>query len=219
VCVRWYVEGDTELGALDFAIREFKLTHIDLVNLRGQVAQKRVVAFRENLLSDLNSGTFSLILIDGDRSDFLRAVRKAAEADEICGEFYVSKPDFEFQNFSIAECEEVPWREALKHGVRPEERESLHRSIEITYNGTDLLQLAGIGMPELAHLSKGRYWGECLMRYALEFPDLDSRPRKVIHALRTGWRAHSVSYNIHRREYRINPITGSLEKRLSDPKK
>jgi hypothetical protein len=151
VRVRWYVEGDTEYGALSWVVEELGAGHIELINLRGQVAQRRVLAFRDNLCADLKKGTFSLISIDGDRPDFLRAVIKAAEADEICGEFFVSKPDFEFHNFTLPELEEVLWSVASEGGATPRNRERLHRAIANAKSGDQLLHQAKSAVGELPH--------------------------------------------------------------------
>jgi hypothetical protein len=111
VQTRWYVEGQTEYAALDSVLGGDRPTGIELVNLRGHVAQKagRGVAFRDSLRSDLKAGIFSMVSIDGDRSDFVQAVRKAAQDDEICGGFFVTTPDFEFGNFTLHELEEILW--------------------------------------------------------------------------------------------------------------
>jgi hypothetical protein len=46
---------------------------------------------RENLHSDLDMHVFSMVLLDGDRPDFVSAVKEAAKNDEICGCFYISQ--------------------------------------------------------------------------------------------------------------------------------
>ena len=99
--LRFYVEGATEWAALQHFFQTIGANYIEVINLRGEVAQKggKGVAFRENLRSDVAMHVFSMVLIDGDRDDFVRAVKRAAKDDEICGCFFISQQDFEFANF------------------------------------------------------------------------------------------------------------------------
>ena len=66
------------------------------------------------------------ISIDGDRSDNVRIVRKAAEEDDICGRFFISEPDFEFQNFTLDELEEILWKVCEDRGAPDSIRKNLH---------------------------------------------------------------------------------------------
>ncbi len=169
--LRWYVEGQTEWYALRWYFQQIEATDIDVVNLHGEVAQRsqRGVAFRESLRADIQMEVFSIVSIDGDVSDNVRAVRKAAEDDEIFGKFFISTPDFEFANFELLELEDILWQMAEEHGAAKDEREQLKQAIEGVENATALLRCAKQALSKsLGHISKNVTWAEHLMDYALE---------------------------------------------------
>lgn len=108
VRLRWYVEGETEAGALERFLEEYNLGYlIQVVNYRGQIRSGRTDAFFADLQRDLSAMVFSYVSVDGDEEDVVRVVRSAAEQDLICGEFFVSNPDFEYANFTPDELEAV----------------------------------------------------------------------------------------------------------------
>lgn len=213
VRLRWYVEGETEYNALESILGE--LSGIELINLRGNVAAKggRGLAFRDSLLTDIRSGIFSFISIDGDRSDFLRAARKAAEDDEICGLIFISNPDFEFGNFDLIDLESVLWQIALENGAEPQEREKLNQVISKCTTGSELLREAKRAIGALSHIDKGKLWGERLMKYAWEaratIEDIEyARKEKITEAVNLAIRAISYDYLYHRNRYRTDPNSG-----------
>lgn len=130
--VRWYVEGNTEFGALEYMLGD--IGAVELVNLQGNVAAKgrKGAAFADSLRSDQKSQIFSLVLIDSDNEDYVRVVRRAAERDDICGMFFLSQPDFEFANFTIAELEGILWEIAVENGAGLEARQTLHDALDWT---------------------------------------------------------------------------------------
>ena len=87
VRVRCYVEGETEYGALNSIIKP--QNGIELINLGGNFIEgkKKGMAFRASLRNDKKSRIFSIVVLDNDRSDFVRAVRNAAAQDQMCGLF------------------------------------------------------------------------------------------------------------------------------------
>src|SRR5690349_19206693 len=87
VKVRCYLEGDTELGAMMSAVGEGG--GIEFVNLRGQVIENKGkgLAFFASLQNDIKSHVFSVVLLDGDSSDNVRMLRKAAQDNAFFGRF------------------------------------------------------------------------------------------------------------------------------------
>jgi hypothetical protein len=220
--LRWYVEGDTEWGALYTFFNEREATDIEIINLRAHVAQRagKGPAFRDSLRSDIHMHIFSFVLIDGDRSDFTSAVRKAAEDDEICGAFFIPKKDFEFENFDLLELEDILWSIATENpekGPAEDDRQKLHVAIQDAGNGSELIDRARKALPQLAHLKKDATWGECLMKYAWERPSKQGKYRQVIEAIRYAFYLARTpeleSYEAARRDYQVDKNAGRLAPR------
>jgi len=154
VRIRWYVEGHTEYGALDSIVGRY--TAIQLVNLKGNVIEKKGkgVAFRDSLRNDLKAGIYSFVSIDKGTDEYVRALRRSAEDDEICGLVYLNEPDIEFANFTLSELEEIIWKIALENGADKPARASLRSAINGVKSGDELVARARKSIPELQHLSK-----------------------------------------------------------------
>jgi hypothetical protein len=219
VRVRWYVEGDTEYYGLEHILSDY--TAIELINLKGHVAQSggKGVAFRDSLRNDLKAHVFSIISIDGDNHDYRRVLQKAAEANEICGMFFVSEPDFEFSNFSLPELEEILWKIAMEKNLNGRtlsdtDRHLLQTAISGVKSGKELINAAKGAIPELTQLEKGGLWGVELMKFAVENPQirvensLPTKTRPVIDALDTALRAVDANYLATISGYRVDPKTG-----------
>lgn len=218
--LRFYVEGATEWAALRHHFLAVGANYIEVINLRGEVAQKagKGVTFRENLRSDISMHVFSIVLIDDDRSDFVSAVKKAAVDDEICGNFFVSAKDFEFANFELSELEEVLWTIALEDkesGATSGDRRMLHKAIQDAQNADELIKKARKAITQLSHLSKGEEWGKHLIKFTWEHPLKQGKERQVIQAIRTALTTKTVSYEVTRRDYKVDESTGQLVKRSS----
>jgi hypothetical protein len=213
--LRWYVEGDTEEGALRRFFGEAEGHPVTIVNLRGNVVRGNALAFREALRDDLKSGVFSVVSLDGDRTDFVRAARKAAEDDEICGQLYINDPDFEFANFSVTELEEIAWRLAEAAG-EAESRIALRTAVATAKSGREFMEAATRAVPTLARLAKGREWGRRLTEYAFEHPKRETGAvRSIVEAVTAAARDVNANYNISRKELRIDPGTGRMVKRIT----
>lgn len=203
--VRWYVEGDTELGALQSILKDELC--VDLVNLRGRVAEKKLAAFRDSLRSDIRNQVFSFVSIDGDRSDYVKVVWRAAEQDELFGEFHIHTPDFEFANFTRDEMEEVIWAMAVDNGALPEQRAVLGAAITDVQNVNVLHRKAREALPEaLPRLKKDKAWGERLMRYAIQHPAKGGAgsKRQVLEAVEKALRTRIYTYEDNRRDLRVS---------------
>lgn len=221
VRIRWYVEGDTEYWAIDSILGRY--TAVELINLRGQVVASlgKGLTFRDNLHNDIKSQAFSLVSIDGDQSSNLRAVRKAAEDDQICGMFFVSTPDFEFANFDLSELEQVLWQLAIESGIDLESnaRQLFHAEISEARSSKQLFQAARQISPDLTRLGKGRDWGEKLMSFAWDNPERidpgtgERKTRPIVEAIEIAVQSVGADYHITRTQMRTDPITGRVVKR------
>jgi hypothetical protein len=210
---RWYVEGDTEHGAIRAILGTYY--GIELVNLRGSVAARagRGLAFRESLRADLDAHRFSFVSLDGDRSDYLSAIRKALEEDEVCGAVFVSRPDFEFANFTITELS--AFISAISRETDPgaPSPEALQQTLEGVKSASEFFHKLKSTFPETAPLDKGEEWGARLMRYAWENPETlpSSEPpkkRPIVAAVEMALGATSANYLHTRRDFRVDPDSG-----------
>jgi hypothetical protein len=155
--LRRYVEGDTELGALENEIS--RAQNIELVNLRGEVtaAKGKGLSFRENLLADMNRSVYSWVSLDADCENNKKVLLKAVADGEMFGAFFISTPDFEFGNFTRDELVSVLWGIALERGAERSEREALSRACSETRSGEDFLRLLGKAFPRYRASVKVRH--------------------------------------------------------------
>jgi len=213
VKIRWYVEGPTEYGALAKVFNTVNGSSVELKDLNGRVVEKSVLAFRDSLRKDIIDQVFSFVSLDGDREDNLRAIRKAATDDEIFGAFFISKPDFEFANFTISELEEVARKICLENGASDEALIGLPEAIKDAKSGKEFIhKLPSVLKP---YLNKSQKWGEDLIEFALANPQLpngDARP--IVEAIQTALRVISPVFNLnytwHRQNFRVDPKEGQL---------
>jgi hypothetical protein len=143
-----YVEGPTELGALASAVGDCAGTHF--VNLAGQVLERhsQTLPFIDALKTDRQTHVFSVVAIDKDRKDNVRALRKAAREKQFFAPFFLMEPDFGFGNFTLDELIEVAAVMAARQML------VLDRDAN------------------LVTIDKSEVWGKALMDYALSIPTL-----------------------------------------------
>jgi hypothetical protein len=210
---RVYVEGDTEAGALRSAVGDAAGTEI--INLRGRVVERgdRGLSFADSLKINLRSHVFSLVLIDADRTDEVRVLKKAAREEQFFGAFFVAQPDFEFGNFTRNELVEI----AVAYGKTV-------RHIDV-----DLAQLRSAAMEAISNKEfeaawkscrhgslKCEEWGTALMNFAIEhphFPDGDARCRQlrpIIEAARMVVQSRIAGYLRSVERSRVDPESGNL---------
>lgn len=217
VRLRWYVEGDTEAGAVEALFGDFE--PFECVNLGGQVSASggKGLAFKEDLTRDLRASVFSFVTIDGDREEFVRVLRKAAEDDSFCGEFDISSPDFEFGNFSVEELTDVAWQMALEQNAGAEWRERFSWACARASSGKEFARCASAAIPNFRlEIAKGKRWGKLLMAYAAKNPNrIDpksgkSAPRPFLQLAQDAFNAVDASFHVHRRKMRVDPKSGRL---------
>jgi hypothetical protein len=214
VKVRCYIEGDTELGALTSAVGEAGGT--EFINLQGQVVERRGKGLRfvASLKNDMMSHVFSVVVLDHDRTDNIRALKKAASDGAFFGRFFISLPDFEFANFTVSELLEVFLDLAgQSHDEVPSKAELLP-FVEKAESGKqffDLLKQKG-----QQGIQKGETWGIALMNYALQHQELprdhrkagETRPILVVARLLVN--ARDAGYLRSLERLKIDPDTGEL---------
>ncbi len=205
--VRCYVEGETELGAIKHAFNG--IGGIEIVNLRGQVIEKKGKGFSFNdaLKNNAKSYVFSFVFLDGDVEDNLRAVKKAAQDDIICGRFFISNPDFEFENFSYEELVEVAISVAEKANLTPPNREKMKKQKVNVKTASQFFKVLYEVAPEISrYCKKSEAWGEALMNFAIG----SDVKRPCTKAVRQILLANRVKYSISREQYKVDPETGEL---------
>jgi hypothetical protein len=212
--VRVYLEGETEAGAFGAAFGG--IPSVDLVNLRGQVVERggKGLAFVDSLRRDKDLGIFSVILLDADRQDYVRALKKAEADDIFLGYSYCASPDFEFENFTVLELTEIV-QEILADGqgalMAAGEQEILEAKNAREF--FDCLERHGIPV------HKGELWGRALMNYAMHNPEISSSEpaqrskRPVVEAIDFVLRAQRAGFRYSEAEFRMDPATGRPARR------
>jgi hypothetical protein len=212
--LRWYVEGDTEFGALKTVFGEREGETVQLVNLKGNFGKNSESGLRNSLREDLRDGTFSFVSLDSDRTDHVRVLRLAAQNDEICGLFFLHHPDFEFANFDLNELATILCKVALKMDGLKIDPHALIQTASSAGNAKQLFQIACKAV-HLSRTKKDQVWGAALMEYTLENPIQNSsgKKRPIIEAIGNAMRSNAYSYQIMRKEYRVDPQNGQLVER------
>jgi hypothetical protein len=208
--VRCYVEGETELGAIKHVFEG--IGGIEIVNLRGQVIEKKGkgVSFKDALKNDAKSYVFSFVFLDGDVEHNIRAVKKAAEEDIICGRFFISNPDFEFENFSYEDLVEVAISVAEEANLTPPDRGEMQNKKGGIETANQFFKALYDVAPEISrYCKKSEVWGEALMKFANE----SDKKTPCTEAVRQVLLANRAKYSISREKYRIDPETGELIER------
>lgn len=217
VKVRVYVEGETEFGALVSAVGSG--AGAEFINLRGQFIERRGrgLQFADSLKGDKSAGIFSVVLLDGDNYDNVRAVKKAARNGDFFGRFFIAVPDFELANFTIDELIHVTLKLAgSKSDVLPM-REEIWAAVSAAKSGKEFVNAvrrAGVG-----NIEKGADWGEILMSHALSDRHLPpghrsaGKSRPIVDAAVFIDRARDTQYAISYEAYVVDPETGELRDR------
>ncbi len=218
VRTRCYVEGETEAGALSSILGIS--AGIEIINLKGRIAAKGELAFRDSLRQDIKSQIFSIILIDSDRPDYVRAIKRAAQDDEMCGLFFISEPDFEFGNFNLNDLSEIVFEYVKNKEIEGYTLEDVERSIQGAISGKELMQKITQSIPEISDISKGEEWGGLLMAYAARNPrytknsNLGEIERPINEVVNILLRCLSVGYQTTRSKFTVSPETGKLIDRI-----
>lgn len=220
--VRCYVEGATELGAMQAGVGRF--AGVEILNLRGQIVQRggRGLAFRQNLVMDMHEKVFSFVILDGDQDDNIRVIRRAVEDGSMFGEAHIFTPDFELGNFTLDELREVICRMAKENGARGIEVSGIRTGMETAKSTLELMRAARTVSGRLKGLKKDEEWGQRLINFAIEGWDLSKAflerrefHRPVLTAINRIVRATVYHYDESRLQSRVDPGTMKLMARSS----
>lgn len=216
VKVRCYLEGETEMGAMIYALGDG--ARVEFINLKGQFLEKRGkgLNFLGSLKNDLKAHIFSIVMLDADNDDNVRGIRKAAKDEAFFGRFFVASPDFEFGNFTLDELVDVAIGMEGPEKEMPTKNDVISRMQDVA-TGKDFFRgLKDLGLDEVC---KGEEWGAALMEYAIqhqEFPPGHSRAgevRPLFDAARVADYCQRAGYKRSLDNYIVDPETGDLVKR------
>ena len=209
--VRWYVEGETELGAVREALPGAANGGIELVNLKGSLETRPGVAMKlsDSLEQDRAVRRFSVISFDLDERNTVRTIRQQIRRGKVIGFVSGHDPDFEFANFNVPELIEVAALLDEEMGLSPDPiRKADWSGI---FSGSEFearyRSLSSSGL----HL-KGERWGAALARYALENPQKLGSLRPFLTEVDMVLRSLIVHYDFYKERYRIDPDTFELFK-------
>ncbi len=218
VKARCYVEGETEFAALVSAVGEGG--GIEFINLRGQFVQRsgKGLGFANSLMNDKKSHVFSIVLLDADRTDNVRALESTVKReDAFFGRFFLSSPDFEFSNFSTAELIEVALSlTEISRNSLPSQK-ILTEMVVSAVSSKQLLSI--LNNAGLSDLQKGEEWGVALMNYALNHPTFSEggnnagEERPCLEIVRLLSVCRNAGYLRSLEMFRVDPITGKLLER------
>ncbi|MCB0827026.1 MAG: hypothetical protein KDC26_12635 [Armatimonadetes bacterium] len=214
ICVRWYIEGETEAGYLKEALYDAKHSRIELVNRRGLFAGKELVRFRENLLRDVESEIFSFISVDEDVKANISALKRFAKQELIVGYVSIHSPDFEFANFTIQELVEAAIFFDANDPAEPHDSKKLLEEADWSNvkSGNDFQEKYLELHKGKRRAIKGERWGQALAKLHSEKPLPNGIERPVQSAVHAAFTAGAVKHSFQKENYRIDPSNLSIVK-------
>lgn len=214
--LRCYGEGPTEAAALEHALAG--VVGVEVIDLAGELLLRggKGVKFVESLRRDYQTKVFSLVLVDGDNEDLVRALRKAVAGGDCFPVFSVAEPDFELANFSTEELIEIALDVECRADVDDERKNKLRAEL-----AADLGQVVSgrtfFGMLKRygAHnVTKGAEWGKALAAFALAHPTyplehpLAGQTRRFVLAAQLAERATRAPFGLSVEQSMIDVETG-----------
>lgn len=217
---RWYVEGDTEFYAILHVLPNLEDSHIELINLRGNIASERdniALKLSELLVSDKAHRRFSIISLDGDVANNVKFISRQISQNKIVGYIAMHDPDFEFANFAIEELVEV----ATTLDVNGKDDSDLLKSADWSNvkSGKDFETKYKSLSSRTPRSLKGKRWGEALAEYACKNPlNRAGIERPFWREIRAALQTRIADYDLHRDERGFDPNTfGLIDLRPSAP--
>lgn len=200
--VRFYVEGDTEEGALEEGLQGALGYGVEIVNFKSKGWDDWLLL---QLQKDVEARRLSMVMLDGDRKDHVDSIRRRVVEKRIVGMVFVHKPDIELGNFSVEQLvratEEYEWELSLV-GLPPLDATLFSgvksgKEFDVLYG--HLRQARGL---------KGTTWGRSMMRiaYADRKSDMDES-NGLIYAVACALRGVTTDYAASEKMYRIDPLT------------
>jgi hypothetical protein len=143
---------------------------------------------------------------------------KAVQEDEMFGMFFISTPDFEFENFTRDELVETLWQVALERGAHLSEKELLLQETSAAQSAKEFFRAAKKVVPSLQGFDKGKAWGARLMDLATnsrKFRRNDGswKTRPIIEAIILARHTADCNYFRSRKECEVDQTTGRIVKK------
>ena len=216
--VRCYVEGETELGALRHAVGANGLC--SFVNLKGNVVQRhgRGMAFSDSLKEDGTSRIISVVMVDSDREEVVRILRRSASEQCMHGPFFLNIPDFELANFTVEELLRVAtsFQKELRWDDSEVDEQVSTTLLKVANVKSAKEFLSLIKQDGFDNVCKGERWGEALMKYAIAHPTFgpdsskEGTEREIVKAANLLIRAQDVGYLRSLEHEEVDPNTGQM---------
>jgi hypothetical protein len=209
--VRFYVEGETEEGALEAGLEGYLGFGVEVVNLR---AQGWGTWLRQELENDVAAKRLSILMLDDDqveglsetevrsRQDSIRALKAHARDGLITGMVFVNSPDLELGCFTIEELSKAITYYEEASGIP--DLEPLDTSQFTGVRGGREFEERYCKL-RMAPSLKGKAWGASLMRVAFESRRGESNP--LMHAWACAARAVTTDYEVQKTRSPIDPET------------
>lgn len=182
--IRCYVEGETEQSIVQSILSG--ATSIEVINLKGKMSSsKKIFDIRDFLKRDMEDKIFSVVIVDNDREDVKRTLKQSCKNNEFFGQIFYSDPDFEFENFTKVELEQIISNYAGKEGALDTEIDSFKQLLKSIDNAKALEKLVRDSFKVLNNFGKGEDWGKHLAKYVNENPNKinSNEPRKITKAI------------------------------------
>jgi hypothetical protein len=214
--VRWYVEGDTEFGAVLEALPDAAEVGIELINLKGSLETKSGAGlkFADALSADRLHRRFSIISFDVDEPNALRTIRQQIKSGKVVGYVSPSDPDFEFANFTVRELVEI--------AAQLDEEDGCSGDVLRLADWTGIANARAFEkrygqLSETGRSLKGQRWGRALARHAFVQPiHAHGGSRPLLKTYEAALQSRIVHYDHQAAVYRIDPDSFALV-RVADP--
>lgn len=210
--LRCYGEGPTEAAALEHALAG--VTGVEVIDLAGELLLRggKGVKFVESLRRDYQTKVFSLVLVDGDNVDLVRALRKAVADGGCFIVFSVAEPDFELANFAPKELIEIALSIECRADIDDQRKNTLRADLaaelgQVVSGHTFFAMLKRHGA---YNVNKGADWGKALAGFALAHPTYPNE-----HPLAGQTRAFVLAAQLAERATR-SPFGASVEQFMID---
>jgi hypothetical protein len=214
--LRCYGEGHTEAAALEHALTG--VSGVEVIDLAGELLLRggKGVKFVESLRRDYQAKVFSLVLVDGDNVDLVRALRKAAGDSGCFPMFSVAEPDFELANFAAEELLQIALNIECRTDVDDERKNTLRAqlAVEIGQVVSGRSFFATLRRHGAYNATKGADCGKALAAFALAHPTYPSehplagQTRQFVLAAQLAERATRASFGASIEQSVIDVQTG-----------
>lgn len=202
------MEGDTEYYAVDQILPEKYKVGIELVNLKGAIAEGKgnaALKLTDMLAQDKLLRRFSIISFDLDVKANEKAIRRLVKSGHVVGSI-ASRPDFEFANFTVQELAEIAALIDESHGASGVPiREADWTAVET--GGEFEARYTKLSERKVGTL-KGEEWGRALATYATQHLRRgDGIERPLWNEISAAVNCWNSNYDYDVTHFRLDPAT------------